>query len=194
MDSDMTLVELAKAGDHEAFTKLVRRFEGKVYQLALRLTGNKMDAMDVIQDVFLSVYQKIHTFRGDAAFGSWLYRITANASFAKLNKRKRAPSVSLDDVMPVIESSSAGSHSEWSIKPDAALFNKEAREALDRAINALPDDFRTVVVLRDVENQSSQEVADLLQLSVPAVKSRLHRARLLLRKELGEYFRARKSA
>jgi len=193
MDKDAAIVERVKAGDHDAFTELVRRYEGKAYQLALRLTGNKMDAMDVLQDVFLSVYQKIHTFRGDAAFSSWLYRITANASFAKLNKRKRSASVSIDDVLPIIESSETDYHTEWSQKPDRALFNKEARDALEKAINDLPDDFRTVVVLRDVENMSSQEVADLLQLSVPAVKSRLHRARLSLRKQLGEYI-GRKSA
>jgi RNA polymerase sigma-70 factor (ECF subfamily) len=190
MDKDGPLIEKVKSGDHEAFAQLVRRYEGKVYQLALRLTGNDMDAMDVLQDVFLSVYQKIHTFRGTAAFSSWLYRIAANASFARLNKRKRTAAVALDDVIPVLDESASGFHTEWSNKPDAVLFNKEAREALEKAIRSLPDDFRTVVVLRDVENLPNHEVADLLNLSVPAVKSRLHRARLALRKMLGDYFRA----
>jgi RNA polymerase sigma-70 factor, ECF subfamily len=187
VDKDGPLVERVKAGDHAAFTELVRRYEGKVYQLALRLTGNEMDAMDVIQDVFLSVYQKIHTFRGAAAFSSWLYRITANAAFAKLNQRRRAASVSIDDVLPVVEEQSAEVSTEWSLKPDAVLSNKEARGALEKAIDSLPDDFRTVVILRDVQNMSNQDVADSLNISVPAVKSRLHRARLILRKKLGEY-------
>jgi RNA polymerase sigma-70 factor, ECF subfamily len=187
VDKDGPLVERVKAGDHAAFTELVKRYEGKVYQLALRLTGNGMDAGDVIQDVFLSVYQKIHTFRGAAAFSSWLYRITANASFAKLNQRRRAAAVSLDDVLPAVEEQSSDLYSEWSLKPDAVLFNKETREALERAINELPEEFRTVVVLRDVQNLSNQEVADILNLSIPAIKSRLHRARLVLRKKLGEY-------
>jgi len=187
-DKDLPLVELVKTGDHAAFNELVKRYEGKVYQLALRLTGNEMDAYDVIQDVFLSVFQKIHTFRGHAAFSSWLYRITANAAFAKLNQRKRQAAVSLDDVLPVIEEASvADGSSEWAQKPDLALFNKETREALESAIQALPDDFKTVVVLRDIQNLSNQEVADVLNLSIPAVKSRLHRARLALRRKLGDY-------
>lgn len=187
VDKDAPLIERVKAGDHAAFTELVKRYEGKVYQLALRLTGNEMDAMDVIQDVFLSVYQKIHTFRGAAAFSSWLYRITANAAFAKLNQRRRAAAVSLDDVLPAVEEQSSEVHTEWSQKPDAVLSNREAREALQKAIDSLPDDFRTVVILRDVQNMSNQDVAESLNLSVPAVKSRLHRARLILRKKLGEY-------
>jgi RNA polymerase sigma-70 factor (ECF subfamily) len=187
VDKDAPLIERVKAGDHAAFTELVRRYEGKVYQLALRLTGNEMDAMDVIQDVFLSVYQKIHTFRGAAAFSSWLYRITANAAFAKLNQRRRAAAVSLDDVLPAVEEQSFDVHSEWSRKPDSVLSNKEARDALEKAISALPEDFRTVVILRDVQNMSNHDVAESLNLSVPAVKSRLHRARLILRKKLGDY-------
>lgn len=187
-DKDAPLIERIIAGDQVAFTELVRRYEGKVYQLALRLTGNQMDANDVIQEVFLSVYQKLHTFRGQAAFSSWLYRITANASFAKLNQRKRAAAVSIDDVMPAVEGQSpGGTFSEWSQKPDTILFNKEARAALEKAISDLPEEFRTVVILRDVENQSNQEVAEILNLSVAAVKSRLHRARLALRRTLGEY-------
>ena len=187
-DKDAPLIERIIAGDQAAFTELVRRYEGKVYQLALRLTGNQMDANDVIQEVFLSVYQKLHTFRGQAAFSSWLYRITANASFAKLNQRKRAAAVSIDDVLPAVEGQSpGGTFSEWSQKPDTILFNKEARAALEKAINDLPEEFRTVVILRDVENQSNQEVAEILNLSVAAVKSRLHRARLALRRTLGEY-------
>ena len=187
-DKDLPLVEKVKEGDHAAFTTLVRRYEGKVYQLALRLTGNDMDANDVIQDVFLSVFRKIHTFRGHAAFSSWLYRITANAAFARLNQRKRHAAVSLEDVLPAIENSSTPDiGTEWSQKPDLALFNKETREALEAAIQSLPDDFKTVVVLRDIQNLSNQEVAEVLNLSIPAVKSRLHRARLLLRRQLGEY-------
>lgn len=187
-DKDLPLVERVKEGDHAAFTELVRRYEGKVYQLALRLTGNDMDANDVIQDVFLSVFRKIHTFRGHAAFSSWLYRITANAAFARLNQRKRHAAVSLDDVLPIIEESSMHEvGSEWSQKPDLALFNKETREALESAIQSLPDDFKTVIVLRDIQNLSNQEVAEVLNLSIPAVKSRLHRARLVLRRQLGEF-------
>jgi RNA polymerase sigma-70 factor (ECF subfamily) len=187
-DKDAPLIERIIAGDQAAFTELVRRYEGKVYQLALRLTGNQMDANDVIQEVFLSVYQKLHTFRGQAAFSSWLYRITANASFARLNQRKRAAAVSIDDVLPAVEGQSpGGTFSEWSQRPDTILFNKEARAALEKAINDLPEEFRTVVILRDVENQSNQEVAEILNLSVAAVKSRLHRARLALRRTLGEY-------
>lgn len=193
-DKDGPLVERVMAGDQAAFTELVKRYQGKVYQLALRLTGNQMDANDVIQDVFLSVYQKIHTFRGAAAFSSWLYRITANASFARLNQRKRAASVTIDDVLPLVEGQEPrNSFSEWSQPPDKILFNKEARAALEKAIAALPEEFRTVVLLRDVENLSNQEVADILNLSVAAVKSRLHRARLALRRRLGEYLETRES-
>lgn len=194
-DKDGPLIERVLAGDQAAFTELVKLYQGKVYQLALRLTGNQMDANDVLQEVFLSVYQKIHTFRGAAAFSSWLYRITANASFARLNQRKRAAAVSLEDVLPAVENQDPkNSFSEWSQSPDTILFNKEAREALEKAISALPEEFRTVVVLRDIENLSNQEVGEILNLSVAAVKSRLHRARLALRKQLGDFLETRQRA
>lgn len=193
-DKDGPLVEKVMAGDQAAFTELVKRYQGKVYQLALRLTGNQMDANDVLQDVFLSVYQKIHTFRGAAAFSSWLYRITANASFARLNQRKRAAAVSIDDVLPAVEGQEPpNAFSEWTQPPDTILFNQEARRALEKAISGLPEEFRTVVVLRDVQNMSNQEVAEILNLSVAAVKSRLHRARLALRRQLGEFLATRES-
>ena len=186
--NDSELVEDLKRGDAKAFTELVDRHHAKVYQLALKLTRNETDAEDVMQETFLRVYNRIATFRGEAAFSSWLYRIAANACFAKLGERRKHEHADIDDVFPDAERGLAPTVSDWSRQPDSVLLSSEALGVLDKAISELPEDFRMVVVLRDIQGLSNAQVADILDLTVAAVKSRLHRARLHLRKRLSDYF------
>lgn len=186
--TDAQLIEKSKKGDDDAFRELVDRHSAKVYQLALKLTRNETDAEDVLQETFLRVFNRIETFRGEAAFSSWLYRIAANASFAKLGNRKKHDHLDIEDVYPEFEGPKVSVANDWSRQPDSVLLGKEAAEVLNGAIEQLPEDFRAVFMLRDVEGLSNAQVAEILGLTVAAVKSRLHRARLFLRKRLAEYF------
>lgn len=185
---DQTLVERLQKGDSEAFEELVSRYENKVYRLAIKLTRNEALAEEVLQEVFLKIYEKIDTFRGEAALSSWIYRIAANACFAKLNLEKRHQHADLEDTMPQAEQAMQERAESGLETPDQPLLADEALSVISRAIERLPEDFRVVLTLRDVEGLSNEEVARVLELSVPAVKSRLHRARLLLRKRLAGYF------
>lgn len=185
---DMTLVERVKRGDSDAFQELVSRYENKVYRLAIKLTRNETLAEEVLQEVFLRIYEKLDTFRGESALSSWIYRIAANACFAKLNLEKRHQHADLEETMPQAEQALHELQEPSPDAPDRSLLSSEALDVISRAIERLPEDFRLVLVLRDVEGLANEEVARILDLSVPAVKSRLHRARLLLRKRLARYF------
>ena len=185
---EATLIERVKNGDQEAFEDLVSRYENKVYRLAIKLTRNETLAEEVMQEVFLKIYEKIGTFRGESALSSWIYRIAANACFAKLNLEKRHQHADLDETMPQAEISLQERQDTTQESPDRPLLTGEALSVISRAIERLPEDFRVVLTLRDVEGMSNEDVARILELSVPAVKSRLHRARLLLRKKLARYF------
>jgi RNA polymerase sigma-70 factor (ECF subfamily) len=190
VDPDAALVEALRREDTEATEQLVERFVDRVYRLALRITGSREDAEEVAQDALWTAGRKIHTFKGDSAFGSWLYRITANAAYMKLRSRKaRAQEIALDDVLPTLDE--AGVHFEpmddWSPRVDEQAVRGELRQVLEHAIDDLPPDYRTVLVLHDVEGLPNPEIAETLGLSLPAVKSRIHRSRLFLRKRLSQY-------
>jgi RNA polymerase sigma-70 factor (ECF subfamily) len=197
--SDKALVEAARAGDATAFTTLVDRHQRAIYRLALRMMGNEADAEEVLQEAFLNAYGKLGEFRGDSAFGSWIYRIAANCALMRLRRKRRAP----DTVAASEEETSdlpAGPRfgpdggyaepprSDWSLRADDALHNQELGRAIEQAVANLPDDYRVVFLMKDVDGLSNEAIGDLLGLSVPAVKSRLHRARLVLRERLGEFF------
>ncbi len=182
------LIERVKKGDQQAFEDLVSRYENKVYRLAIKLTRNETLAEEVLQEVFLKIYEKIDTFRGESALSSWIYRIAANACFAKLNLEKRHQHADLEETLPQAEMALLERMDTIQELPDRPLLTDEALGVISRAIERLPEDFRVVLTLRDVEGLSNEEVARILDLSVPAVKSRLHRARLLLRKRLAGYF------
>lgn len=185
---DLVLVELVRKGDTAAFDELVSRYENKVYRLAIKLTRNEALAEEVLQEVFIRVYEKLDTFRGESAFSSWLYRIAANACFAKLNLEKKHQHADLDEITPQAEQALRELQEAGPEAPDRSLLSREALEVINRSIERLPEDFRVVILMRDVEGMDNEEVARILDLSVPAVKSRLHRARLLLRKRLAGYF------
>ncbi len=186
--SDDSLIERFVGGCAMSYEELINRYETKVHNLAMRLTRNSEDAEEVLQDVFVTVYRKIEGFEGKAKFSSWLYRITVNAAFMKLRKRKQDQSVSLDDMLPHLQNKVIAQRNNFGAHSDARALNNEIRIALEGAITKLPDDYRAVFVLRDIDGLSNKEVGEILNLSIPAVKSRLHRSRLMLRKRLRRFY------
>ena len=185
---DTVLVDKLKGGDMDAFEELISRYESKVFNLAMRFTRNQEDAEEVLQDVFSTIYSKIEGFRGQSAFSSWMYRIIVNAAFMKLRKRKQQATVSIEDLTPAVKQFCMERESLLANRSDNITINKELRDKLEDSIGRLPDQYRAVFILRDVDGLSNQEVSEILGLSIPAVKSRLHRSRLMLRKKLQRYY------
>lgn len=185
--SDLDLISDFQKGSQESFELLVSRYSEKAFNLAYRFTRNQEDAEEVLQDVFVTVYKKIDGFEGKSSFSSWLYRVTVNAGLMKIRKRKQDKSIPMEDILPHIENSSALKISERE-NADIFTYRKEVSKAIDDAIQKLPDDYRPVFILRDIDGLTSKEVSKILNLSIPAVKSRLHRSRLMLRKKLGTVF------
>jgi RNA polymerase sigma-70 factor (ECF subfamily) len=191
-DADAALVEALRREDPGAATALVETYGDRVYRLARRITGSNEDAEEVAQDALWTAARKIGTFKGESAFGSWLYRITANAAYMKLRSRRaKANEIALDDVLPTLDEE--GRHFEpmddWSARVDEQALQGELREVLEGAIAALPPEYRTAVVLHDIEGLSNPDIADTLGISLPAVKSRIHRSRLFLRQRLSDYLK-----
>lgn len=186
--SDLELVEQFKNGSIEAFEEIVTRYQSKAYNLAMKFTRNQEDAEEVLQDVFSTLFRKIEGFRGQSAFSSWVYRIIVNASFMKLRKRKQNRCISIEDLSPMVKQSCMEREDSIDDRTDLLTLNRELRTVLQSAIDRLPHQYRAVFVLRDVDGLSNQEVSEILGLSIPAVKSRLHRSRLMLRKKLQRYY------
>lgn len=184
--NDIDLVESFRAGESASFLELLNRYTQKVHNLAMRITRNPEDAEEVLQDVFVTVYKKIDKFEGKSAFSSWLYRITVNTSFMKLRKRRQNQSISLEEISPSVRESWVSDRSDQS-DINFICSRHELRNELERAVSKLPGEYRVIFVLRDIDGLSNQEVGEILNLSVPAVKSRLHRSRLMLRKRLYKY-------
>jgi RNA polymerase sigma-70 factor (ECF subfamily) len=193
--TDRELVEKAQKGDGAAFATLVERHQRQLYRLALRMTGSEADAQEVLQEAFLNAYQKLPLFRGEAQFSSWLYRIAANSALMRLRHKRRAPDALADQPLELAgpKFSAEGyleptSTSDWSQRADERMMSGQLGAAINKAVDELPDDYRTVFLLKDVDGLSNEDIAEALDLTVPAVKSRLHRARLALREKLGEFF------
>ena len=189
--SDVELVALAAAGDGAAFGELVQRHQERVYALAVRLLRDPSEAEEVVQEAFLAALEKLSGFRGDAAFGTWLHRVAANAALMRLRRRRRAPDAALEEQVESLLFAFDGAgrideapRHDWSKRADDQLGDREVRCAIEAAVQNLPEDYRIVFLLRDVEGLSSEEMSGLLGISVAAVKSRLHRARLVLRERL----------
>jgi len=188
-DRDLDLLEALRRHEPTAAERLVTTYGERAYRLATSITGNKQDAEEVVQDAFWTAVRKIETFRGESAFGSWLYRIVANAAYQKLRGRQsRDRDLSLDEALPAFDARGrhVGPIADWSARVDDHSVQTELRVALTAAIDELPPVARAALVLRDVEGFSNLEIAEALGLSVPIVKSRVHRARLFLRKQLGD--------
>lgn len=186
--TDKNLIEKTKNGDNSAFEELVKKYEQKIYNLALRLTSNPEEVGDILQETFLKAYRSLNSFKGEANFSTWLYRIAMNIALMRKRKEKGKIFESLDRILPTAEGELHKEIPDWSTNPEAEIENKEVRNILTNALASLPDDYRAVLVLRDIQNLSNKEVSEILKLSIPTVKSRLHRARLFLRNEVSKYF------
>ena len=189
---DVADVARARSGDESAFQALVERHSRSLFRLAYRMTGNEHDAEDVVQETFLKAYRRLEQFEDRAHFGSWLYRIAANAAYQKLRaRRSKAHEIAIEDVLPAFDD--AGRHFEpmadWSERVDEQALQGELRRVLGAAIDGLPPDYRTALVLHDVEGLSNPDIAEALGISLPAVKSRVHRSRLFVRKQLADYMK-----
>jgi RNA polymerase sigma-70 factor (ECF subfamily) len=187
-DDEPLLVAAAKSGDASAFEELVNRYERKIFRLTMNITRNREDAEDAMQDAFMKAYAHLNGFQEDSRFYTWLVRIAANEALMRLRKRRPnqfsldEPIESDDDLMPrEIE--------DWGPSPEQRYAQSEMQEILNKVIDQLEPDFRVVFVLRDIEEFSTEETADAVGISVPAVKSRLLRARLKLRQKLDRYLR-----
>lgn len=176
-DSDEDLVRRAVGGDRAAFTRLMERHERRVYNLCLRMVGDVDDASDATQDAFLTAYRKLSSFRGEAAFTTWLHRVAINASYDLLRKRGRTPVLASSTDHPVEDERIEPA-------PDHADETTGAIE-VQRALLAIPEEFRAALVLHDAQDVPVQEVADILGVPVGTVKSRLHRGRVALARALG---------
>ena len=190
-DEELVRMYIEK-GDEIVYEEILTRHADKVFGLALRITRTTEDAEEVFQEVFLTLTKKIGTFRGESKFSSWLYRVTANAAYMRLrSEKKHESSLSLESYSPYDEKGTLMGrikNKDWSSRPDLVIFSKEAVAIIEKAINELPESNRVVFHLRDIEGLTNEETADVLGLSVTAVKSRLHRARLFLRDRLSDHF------
>ena len=184
------LVKDFQAGNLDAYDKIVELYQKRIYALSFNLMRNQMDAQDVAQEVLLTLFKKVHTFQGKSAFSSWVYRITLNSSYMKLRSKKKEPKISIDELLPSFNNTGFQQEKiqDWSENTESLLFTNETREIINKAVGLLPEKEKVVFLLRDVEGLSTEKVSEVLDLTIPAVKSRLHRARLFLRKKLSGYF------
>ena len=190
LEVEPAVVERLRAGDAAALEALMERYAPRVYRLAHGITRNEADAEEVVQDVFLSLFRKIDTFEGRAALGTWIYRVAANATLIKRRGKRFELEVPLEEQLPAFgedghrEGDRAWVLADWSRTPEEQLLSEETGSIVNRAIDGLPDHYRAVLILRDVEGLSNEEVAEAVGDSVASVKSRLHRARMALREQL----------
>ncbi|MFN7939537.1 MAG: sigma-70 family RNA polymerase sigma factor [Bryobacteraceae bacterium] len=187
-------VELAKrllAGDSTAFEPFVTLFQHKLFHYSFLTCGQREDAEEVAQETLLKVFESLHTLREPEHVRSWIYTIARNVCYMKRRKSIFAPEeeISLDQVMPSFRQDGSERKLEiadWSSLPDAQAMNSELRQTLQRAIHSLPDIYRSVLMLRDVEELTTEETADILGVSTDVIKTRLHRARLAVRQKLDQ--------
>jgi RNA polymerase sigma-70 factor (ECF subfamily) len=193
-ETEQGVLARLRSGDNAALEFLMERYTSRLYRVAFGITQDAADAEEVVQDVFLTLYNKAHTFEGRAALGSWLYRIATNVALMKRRGRRSDREVALEPVLPTFlpDGHRAGPNdfllADWSQTPESELLSQETREVVRRAIDALPDQYRAVLILRDIEGLSNEEVAEAVGESLAAAKSRLHRARMALREELTKHF------
>jgi RNA polymerase sigma-70 factor (ECF subfamily) len=186
---ESALVARAQAGDSEAFGELVSRYQNKIYRLAKHITQNDEDAEDVLQEAFLKAYEHLSGFQGNSKFYTWIVRIAVNEALMKLRKRKSDRTVPLDEPVDTGEEMVNREIAVWEDNPEQRYSHEEMQQILNAAVEDLKPDFRTVFALRDIEELSTEETAEALGISIPAVKSRLLRARLALREKLTRKFK-----
>lgn len=197
--SDERLVELFQQGDVQAFDRIVERYEQKVFNMAFRLTGNQQDALDLAQEALFKVYRYLAQFRIQSTFSTWLYRIVTNTFYDEMRKKKRRPAiaVSLDETIEMADGEITRELASDDPGPEDISLQQELQYLVQRALSQLPGDYRTVLVLRDLQDHSYEEIADILRLNLGTVKSRISRARLAFRKllqheeQINEHWRQR---
>ena len=190
-DDEAKLIISARSGDVSAFEALVQRYRGRVYSLAVRMLQNATDAEEVVQETFLSAYQNLPRFRGESQFGSWLHRICANFCLMRLRHKKVVAGATEELGEPEFDDRGhlvIGDGIDWSRQADERVADTELRQAIEAAVAKLPPEYRAVFLLKDTEGLSYEEIAEAVEASVPAVKSRLHRARLALRHDIDAFF------
>lgn len=186
---EIELVNRAREGDAAAFSTLLNRYESKIFRLAMNITQNREDAEDVLQEAFLKAYEHLDQFQGNSRFYTWIVRIAVNQALMKLRKRKTDRSVSLDEQIDTGEDTVIREIASWDPDPEQQFSQDELHTILTEAVDQLAPIYRAVFVLRDVDGLSTEETAEALELSIPAVKSRLLRARLQLREKLTRFFK-----
>jgi RNA polymerase sigma-70 factor (ECF subfamily) len=186
---ESSLVTQVRGGDSRAFSELVRRYEAKIFRLAQHITQNREDAEDVLQETFLKAYEHLDQFQGNSKFYTWIVRIAVNQALMKLRRRKTDRSVSLDEGIDTGEDTVTREIAAWDEDPEQRFSREELGDILDSAIQSLAPPYRSVFVLRDIDELSTEDTAEALGLSIPAVKSRLLRARLQLREKLTRSFK-----
>jgi RNA polymerase sigma-70 factor (ECF subfamily) len=189
VDDELELVTRAREGDAGAFSALLRRYEGKIFRLAMNITQNREDAEDVLQEAFLKAYEHLDQFQGNSRFYTWIVRIAVNQALMKLRKRRSDRAVSLDEQIDTGEDTVVREIAAWDPDPEQQYSQEELHQILETAVDDLAPIYRTVFTLRDVDGLSTEETAEVLDLTVPAVKSRLLRARLQLRDKLTRFFK-----
>jgi RNA polymerase sigma-70 factor (ECF subfamily) len=182
-DEEKALVAAMQAGDDRAFETAVRTFGGRMLAVAMRYLQHQQDAQDAVQDAFLSAFKAIGRFEGNSRLATWLHRITVNAALMKIRKRKRTRETPIEDLLPAYDADGhrADPAAQWAVTFDTAIQDRETRDLVRQSINKLPETYRTVLLVRDIEELSTEEAAELLGISPGAVKTRLHRARQALR-------------
>lgn len=184
---DELLVEQAKRGDVDAFEQLIGQHEKRVFNYAYRLTGNREDASDIAQEAFIRVYTSLSEFRGDASFTTWLYRIVHNACLDEIRKRQRQKFTSIDEPVALGDDQPLGKQLPGTEDgPEQALERVEIQRAVQESIQTLDEEFRAVIVMREIQGHSYNEIADALQINLGTVKSRLNRARTALKEKFGD--------
>lgn len=186
-DDEGALVVRARAGDLSAFELLVARYERRIYNLALRMLGSPADAEDAAQEAFLRAFASLASFRGHARFGTWLYRVAINACRDELRRRRRLPTGPLELADPQPSAALRPDPPDAGPGPEAAAERREVRALVERAVAALPAEYREAVLLRDLHDLSYEEIAAALGVAVGTVKSRIHRGRQLLREQLARW-------
>ena len=189
VDDELELVASARKGDTASFSVLLRRYEGKIFRLAMNITQNREDAEDVLQEAFLKAYEHLDQFQGNSRFYTWIVRIAVNQALMKLRKRRSDRAVSLDEQIDTGEDTVVREIAAWDPDPEQQYSQEELHRILTSAVDDLAPIYRTVFTLRDVDGLSTEETAEVLDLTVPAVKSRLLRARLQLRDKLTRFFK-----